>query len=173
MIELTRASDSVVGSLNLLDRQRLDQLNAAIDTAKGKMDDLRQASEEALAAAQQTLLQEQGDTVGVLRLQQKQDELELQNKINEAEAFGDKEAIANLEKARDLELQTYELKLKKAEADKKSSASPSTGSAATSGDTTKRFALDLNGNGKTLKAYSAEDPTDFLTAIERAQKTGL
>lgn len=160
-------------AFNLLNDADLSKLQDAIDTAKGKMDDLRQASEEALAAAQQTLLQEQGDTVGVLRLQQKKDELKLQNKINEAKAFGDKEAIANLEKARDLELQAYELKLKKAEADKKANASPSTGSAATSGDTTKRFALDLNGAGKTLNAYSAEDPTDFLTAIERAQKTGL
>ena len=111
---LNKETDLTRGEFALLNDADLSRLQSSIDTAKGKMEALRQASEDALAAAQQALLQEQGDTVGVLRLQQKKDELDLQNKINEAKAAGDQQALANLQTTLALEQQTYEIKLKKA-----------------------------------------------------------
>jgi TP901 family phage tail tape measure protein len=165
-------------SFDLLNDADLSRLQDAIDEAKGKMDDLRQASEEALAAAQQTLLQEQGDTAGVLRLQQKQKELELQNQINEAKAAGDREAINNLQTALSLEQQAYQIKLKKAEADAQANNTPSTSRTPTSSSNSsgglaspeRTYALNLNVAGKTLQTTTTQNPADFLSALETAKR---
>jgi len=177
MRELSEASYTARNNLNLLDQQRFDQLNSAIDAAKGKMEELRQASEEALAAAQQALLQEQGDTAGVLRLQQKQKELELQQRINEAKAAGDREALNNLQAALALEQKAYDLKIKKAEADAQSNnataASTRTAASAGAASPERTFALNLTVGQQTLQATTTTDPSSFLNSVAAAKRSAL
>ena len=165
-IDLTR------GRFALLNNADLSKLQSSIDAAKSKMEALRQASEDALAAAQQALAQEQGDTLEVLRLQQKKDELDLQNKINEAKASGDQEAITNLQQALDLEQQTYDLKVKKAAADQAAAAaaSKSTSSSSSSEPSKGTYTLNLNSGGLSLQTTTAADPSAFLSALERSRK---
>lgn len=172
---LTLATRDAQSSFDLLDEADLSNLQQAIDDATAKMNALRDASLEALAAAEKGLLQEKGDTVGVLRLEQKEKELALQNQINDAKASGDAEAIANLQKALDLEQQTFDLKLKKAQADKAAAAqtakpSASSSSSSSSGGSKGSYSLNLNIGGKTLQTTTDTDPTDFLSTIESAKK---
>ena len=141
------------------------------------MDDLRRASEEALAAAQQALLQEQGDKAGVLRLQQKQKELELQRQINDAKAAGDAQALNNLQAALALEQKAYDLKIKKAQADAQSNATSratSSGAASAGAASPERtYALNLTVGGQTLQASTTTDPSSFLNAVAAAKRAAL
>jgi tape measure domain-containing protein len=137
LFALSEATRGVSGQFNLLDQQRLDNLQSAIDRAKASMDALRQASEDALLAAQEELLQKQGDEAGLLELQHKRQLLELQQQLNEARDAGDQTAIANLEKALAIRQRSYELDQQSIEAKNRSqnsnSGSSSTASSSASG----------------------------------------
>lgn len=174
---LYKETDLTRGAFDLLNDADLSNLQDAIDAARGKMDDLRRASEEALAAAREALLQEQGDTAGVLRLQQKQKELELQQRINEAKAAGDRESLNNLQAALALEQKTYDLKLKKAEADSQSNnataASTRTAASAGAASPERTYALNLTVGQQTLQATTTTDPSSFLNSVAAAKRAAL
>lgn len=164
---LALKTDDVRNRFSLLNDEDLSKLRQAIDDATARMDELRQASEDALSAAQQALLEEQGDKVGVLQIQQKEKELELQKQINEAKAAGDAEAIRNLQTALDLEQQTYALKIKKAQADATSSSTSTSSKSSGGGE----YTLHLKVGSETLNTTAGTDPTSFLRAIENAKRS--
>lgn len=136
---LVREAESARGSFDLLDQARLDNLQQAIDAARGKMEQLRDASLSALDAAQRALLQEQGKQKELLELDLAQKKLELQRQINEARNAGDQEAIRNLQKALDLEEQTYQIKLKKLKASESNTTTTTAPSAPSVGNTTVNY----------------------------------
>lgn len=181
MAALAEATRGVSGQFDLLDQQRLDNLQSAIDRAKASMDALRQASEDALLAAQEELLQKQGDESGLLELQHKRQLLELQQQLNAARDAGDQTAIANLEKALAIRQRSYELEQQSIEAKNRSqnsnsgsSGTPSSSSSSASGgiSTGKTHRLELIGvNGRTFTTTADTDPTSFLDEIERAQRS--
>lgn len=103
------------------------------------MEQLRDASLSALDAAQRALLQEQGKQKELLELDLAQKKLELQRQINEARNAGDQEAIRNLQKALDLEEQTYQIKLKKLKASESNTTTTTAPSAPSVGNTTVNY----------------------------------
>lgn len=153
---------------NLLNDADLSRLQDSIDKAKGKMLDLKKSAQEALAAAQQALLQEQGNSAELLRLEFKQKSLELEQKIAEAKAASDFEAISNLQKALAIEKETYAIKQKKAELDNKQSTSNQGTTTVSKGGS---YSLDLSFGGQRLKATSETNPEAFLKAITIAQRS--
>ena len=162
---LRTSTDSTISTFNLLDEQDLSGLRSAIDSAKSKMDSLRKSAEDALAAAQRALLQEQGNELGVLALERKQKELELQKQINEAKTAGDLESLRNLQTALDLERQTYALKVQKAKSDSSSSSA-----AVKSGGG--EYNLNFNfGDGKSTSIKTTTNPTDLINALQQAQRS--
>ncbi len=175
---LALKTDEVRNRFSLLNDEDLSELRQAIDDATARMDELRQASEDALSAAQQALLEEQGNKVGVLQLQQKEKELELQQQIDEAQASGDATALANLKQAlKDWEA-VYALKIKAAQADaaaaSSSSATPSTTISNSSSSGSKgTYNLNVNVAGKTYSLQTISDPFSLVNALEIAQRSAL
>lgn len=178
---LALATQDTRATFDLLNDADLSQLQDAIDTARGKMEELRAAAQAALEEAQRALLQEKGDQAGVLELERKQRELELQTQINEAKAAGDAKALSDLQQALALEQEIYDLKLRKIQQQDAQRNAPSdygpprrtsgAGNAdAFNAAPAKIFQLNLRGDGRELKAFTLDDPDDFLSRVERAQR---
>lgn len=178
---LALATQDTRATFDLLNDTDLSQLQEAIDTARGKMEELRAAAQAALEEAQRALLQEKGDQAGVLELERKQRELELQTQINEAKAAGDAKALGDLQTALELEQEIYDLKLRKIQQQDAQRAAPppdndpprrasGAGNADAFNAPAKIFQLNLRGDGRDLKAFTFDDPDDFLSRAERAQR---
>ncbi len=102
MNELNSATRESSSSMNLLDKQRLDQLNSAIEAANDKLREMQneaQDAQTALAEMNAELLAEQGNTAAAdrlkLQIERSQRLAELEQKRLEAEATGNKAAAAD------------------------------------------------------------------------------
>lgn len=166
MNALAEATRGVSGQFDLLDQQRLDNLQSAIDRAKASMDALRQASEDALLAAQEELLQKQGDEAGLLELQHKRQLLELQQQLNEARDAGDQTAIANLEKALAIRQRSYELEQQSIEAKNRSQNSSSGSSSATSSSASGGGGITVNVNASNARVLDNNFVDDLSRALQ-------
>lgn len=100
MNELNAATGEASGSMNLLDKQRLDQLNSAIEAANAKLQEMQNEAEDArlaLAEMNAELLAEQGNTAAADRLKLQIEETEkltdIERRLAEARATGNTEAI--------------------------------------------------------------------------------
>jgi TP901 family phage tail tape measure protein len=185
----TRDARDAFGLLNDAD---LDNLQSALDATNNK---LREMQDEAESARQRLLeldaeiAAESGDTARAdqlkLDLDRTTDLAEAERALTEARAQGNKDAVAAYtEQLAKLE-QLYALKQRNLTQDlqareqerQAASASPSTASTAsssTNGSLTapeRTFALNLNADGQTLKTVTDTDPTSFLTALTRAQRS--
>ena len=177
--QLNKATHYADTAFNLLGDEDLSRLRAAIADAKSKMDDLRQASADALDEAQRALLQQQGNDLALAELDHKRTTLDLQKQLNTAQAAGDKDAIANLQQALQLQEQVYNLKAKEIqqaaqtrEREKATASSPTT--AVSSPAPTKTYQLDLVGtNGRTFTATTTMDPSAFLDELETAKRRSM
>lgn len=192
MAALAQATRGVSGEFDLLDQQRLDQLQSAIDGANDKLREMQQEANDArseIARLNAEIASEQGDTEKAALLKQQLDYqqalADIEAKRSQAELEGNRELVALYdEQARKLnELNTLKEKNIKADAESAKQQSSSstdtlpggTGAAAlpgSSGTSVRTYNLNLMGaNGRTLPATTTTDPSSFLDEIERAQRS--
>lgn len=193
MAVLGEATRSVSGQFDLLDQQRLDNLQSAIDAANAKLRQMQQEAEDAranIARLNAEIAAEQGDTEKAALLKQQLDYqqalADIEAKRSQAELEGNRELVALYdEQARKLtELNALKEKNIKADAEsaRQQSASNTTSTAALpggadaaalpsgSGTSARTFNLNLIGvNGRTLSATTTTDPTSFLDDITQVK----
>ncbi len=135
---LIREAEGAKSMMNLLDQTRLDALNAAIEGATQRLQQMRDAAQSALDSAERAYLQQKGDQKALLELEYEKQKLELTKQINDAREAGDQKALANLLKAKELNEKTYLLKKKELnENEKTKTSSSNTNTTTTSPDLTK------------------------------------
>lgn len=193
---LAEATRGVSGEFDLLDQQRLDNLQSAIDAANTKLREMQQEAEDAranIARLNAEIAAEQGDTEKAALLKQQLDYqqalADIEAKRSQAELEGNRELVALYdEQARKLtELNTLKEKNIKADAESarqqaanntSTAALPGgTGAAAlpsSSGTSARTYNLNLTGvNGRTLTTTTTTDPSSFLDELERAKARSL
>ena len=134
MNELNSATRESSSSMNLLDKQRLDQLNSAIEAANDKLREMQneaQDAQTALAEMNAELLAEQGNTAAAdrlkLQIEQSQKLAELEQKRLQAEREGNKEAAKTYAEMIRVQEALGEAKRKNLEADIAGEKSSTTG----------------------------------------------
>ena len=107
---LARAEALALGNASKLDKTTLSNLQSAIDAARQKMQELGDAAKSAAQTAQKELLQLQGKTEQVAQMEQQQKIAELNAKLQEARAQGNRQAEADYGQAIAATQQAYQLK---------------------------------------------------------------
>lgn len=107
---LARAEALALGNASKLDKTTLSNLQSAIDAARQKMQELGDAAKSAAQTAQKELLQLQGKTEQVAKMEQQQKIAELNAKLQEARAQGNRQAEADYGQAIAATQQAYQLK---------------------------------------------------------------
>lgn len=111
---LRMSADEVARSFSLLDENQLRPLIGAIQSAQREVESLNNSLLDTIAATNQELAALRGDTAEVERLRHEERRFELQQQLNTARALGDKETIANAEKALKLTDEAYNARTKQA-----------------------------------------------------------
>lgn len=195
MNALAQATRGVAGEFDLLDQQRLNQLQSAIDAANAKLRQMQQEAEDAranIARLNAEIAAEQGDTEKANLLKQQLDYqqalADIEAKRNQAELEGNRDLVALYdEQIRKLnELNALKEKNIKADAEsaRQQAANNNTSAAAlpggagaaalpsSSGTSARTYNLNLTGvNGRTLTTTTTTDPTSFLDELERARRS--
>lgn len=193
MNALALATRGVSGEFDLLDQQRLDNLQSAIDAANAKLRQMQAEAEDAraeIARLNAEIAAEQGDTEKAALLKQQLDYqqalADIEAKRAQAELEGNRKLVALYdEQARKLtELNALKEKNIKADAEsaRQQSSSNTTSAAAlpggagaaalpsSSGTSVRTYNLNLTGvKGRTLPATTTTDPASFLDELERAR----
>lgn len=167
MAALANATRGVSGEFDLLDQQRLSNLQSAIDAANAKLREMQAEAEDAraeIARLNAEIAAEQGDTEKAALLKQQLDYqralADIEAKRAQAEAEGNRELVALYdEQARKLgELNTLKEKNIKADADAAEAA--------------KRTADQVEKVSKTTADY-ADDTERLAGAMERLSKVDM
>lgn len=182
--DLARATAAARDHAKLLGSERLQSLNDAIARAREQVQGLRDDLASAVASAESELAQLQGDAAAVERIRYEQQTAELRRKTAEAQASGDRQAIADAAQLATLYEQIHRARAdaarKEAEQQRQQAADASrpppsaapaaTSSASTVGSTapTKVYRLDLAlPGGPTQTLRTLDDPASVLDQIQR------
>lgn len=185
-----QAANAKVG-FDLLNKERLDQLQDAIDSANDKLREMQeeaQSAKDRLAELNAEIAAERGDEATSerlkLQLEQQQALAEVEAKLAEAQASNNQELIRLYEEQiRKLET-LYALKEKNLEQDLKQKQQTQTASSGTSATTTtasggsgmqtgKVYTLNLTAGNNTLSTQTNADPQQFLDALTQAKARSL
>lgn len=185
--KLAVATQSAGQDFKLLDEQDLAGLNAALEEANDRLREMQeetQAAQDRLAELNAEIAAERGDSATAdrlkLQLEQQQAIAEVTAAIELARNQNNRELITLYEEQKRKLEELYALREKNLEADIKTrdttaannrSTTTSSGGSNASNTTGRTYNVNLNANGRTLAATTATDPTDFLAALERAQRT--
>lgn len=185
--KLAVATQSAGQDFKLLDEQDLSGLNAALEEANDRLREMQeetQAAQDRLAELNAEIAAERGDSATAdrlkLQLEQQQAIAEVTAAIEAARNANNRELIALYEEQKKKLEELYTLREKNLEADIKARdttasnnrTTTTSSNAGSAGNTTGRtYNLNLNANGRTLAATTVSDPSDFLAALERAQRT--
>ena len=121
MQDIARAAQAAHSNITALDSTTLRNLNASIDAAKKKLEDLQQQAKDTAADLDAELAQLKGDDSKTAKLEQQRKLRELEGKLQEARIRGNAEEIAQYERALELQRQIGAEKARQA-ADKKAEA---------------------------------------------------
>jgi len=99
MDQLANISDTAANKFDLLDNQRLNGLQQAIDAARSKMESLNATAESTLNSLRQRLADIQGDTEEAQRLQFEAERKRLQQQLEQARQAGADNAAADYARA--------------------------------------------------------------------------
>ena len=121
MQDIARAAQAAHSNITALDSTTLKNLNASIDAAKKKLEDLQQQARDTAASLEAELAQLKGDDSKTAKLEQQRKLRELEGKLQEARIRGNAEEIAQYERALELQRQIGAAKARQA-ADKKAEA---------------------------------------------------
>ena len=121
MHDIAEATHAASSNIAALDSTTLRNLNASIDAAKKKLEDLQQQAKDTAADLDAELAQLKGDDSKTAKLEQQRKLRELEGKLQEARIRGNAEEIAQYERALELQRQIGVEKARQA-ADKKAEA---------------------------------------------------
>ena len=121
MQDIARAAQAAHSNITALDSTTLKNLNASIDAAKKKLEDLQQQARDTAADLDAELAQLKGDDTKTAKLEQQRKLRELEGKLQEARIRGNAEEIRQYERALELQRQIGAEKARQA-ADKKAEA---------------------------------------------------
>ena len=121
MHDIAEATHAASSNITALDSTTLRNLNASIDAAKKKLEDLQQQAKDTAADLDAELAQLKGDDSKTAKLEQQRKLRELEGKLQEARIRGNAEEIAQYERALELQRQIGAEKARQA-ADKKAEA---------------------------------------------------
>ena len=123
MQDIARATMAATSHITRLDSTTLKNLNASIDAAKQKLEDLAQQAKDTAASLDAELAKLKGDDSKTAALEQERKLRELNGKLQEATIRGNAEEIAQYRRALDLQKQIYEEKKRQDAAKKAEEAS--------------------------------------------------
>ena len=112
--EIDYSADQLTRRFDLLDGSQLRPLIGAIQSARREISALNDSIIDTVNAAEQELAALRGDTAEVERLRFLERQTELQEQLDKARKLGDRETIANAEKALKLTEEAYELRKQQA-----------------------------------------------------------
>ena len=118
MQDIARAAHAAHSNIAALDSTTLRNLNASIDAARKKLEDLAQQARDTSASLDAELAQLKGDNSKTAALEQERKLRELNGKLQEAQTRRNADEIAQYQRAIELQKQIYEEK-KRQEAVKK------------------------------------------------------
>jgi TP901 family phage tail tape measure protein len=121
MHDIAEATHAASSNIAALDSTTLRNLNASIDAARKKLEDLQQQAKDTAADLDAELAQLKGDDTKTAKLEQQRKLRELEGKLQEARIRGNAEEIAQYERALELQRQIGAEKARQA-ADKKAEA---------------------------------------------------
>ena len=121
MHDIAEATHAATSNIAALDSTTLRNLNASIDAAKKKLEDLQQQAKDTAADLDAELAQLKGDDSKTAKLEQQRKLRELEGKLQEARIRGNAEEIRQYERALELQRQIGAEKARQA-ADKKAEA---------------------------------------------------
>ena len=107
MQDIARAAHAAHSNIAALDSTTLKNLNASIDAAKKKLEDLAQQARDTSASLDAELAQLKGDNSKTAALEQERKLRELNGKLQEAQARKNAEEIAQYQRAIELQKQIY------------------------------------------------------------------
>jgi len=121
MHDIAEATHAATSNITALDSTTLKNLNASIDAARKKLEDLQQQAKDTAADLDAELAQLKGDDSKTAKLEQQRKLRELEGKLQEARIRGNAEEISQYERALELQRQIGAEKARQA-ADKKAEA---------------------------------------------------
>lgn len=141
MQDVSDAANKAYSRITALDSTTLKNLNASIDAAKKKLEDLAQQARDTSASLDAELAQLKGDNSKTAALEQERKLRELNAKLQEAQARRNAEEIAQYQRAIELQKQIYAEKqrqeaVKKAEESQRAQESRSRSNTSTRSTTT-------------------------------------
>lgn len=107
MQDVAEAANKAYSRITALDSTTLKNLNASIDAAKQKLEDLAQQARDTSASLDAELAQLKGDNSKTAALEQERKLRELNAKLQEAQARRNADEIAQYQRAIDLQKQIY------------------------------------------------------------------
>ena len=137
MQDVAEAANKAYSRITALDSTTLKNLNASIDAAKKKLEDLQQQAKDTAASLEAELAQLKGDDSKTAKLEQQRKLRELEGKLQEARIRGNAEEIAQYERALELQRQIGAEKARQA-ADKKAEAAARAQESRSRGNATSR-----------------------------------
>ena len=114
MADLDAIAGRAANRFDLLDEQRLQGLQTAIDTAKAKVQQLSDSLADTVSSLRQEIAGLEGDTLEVERLRNQERILELEEQLQRARDLGDQEAIRRAQEALQLQQKAYKIRLDQA-----------------------------------------------------------
>ncbi len=114
---LARATNASVNGIRLMDSQTLDRLKQQIDSAKQRLQSLADSAKTTADSLEAELARLKGDDITALRLEHTKQLSELEAKLNYAKKRGNRDEIAQLQRALSLQKQIHQEQLKKTQAE--------------------------------------------------------
>lgn len=169
-------AEQALRGFNLLDSQTLSGLRGAIDSARQKLDSLRDSAASTLASLNEELAQAQGNLVQAQQLRNEQRVQDLQAQLAAAQAAGDQTSIATLKQALSTLQQINDLSIQSAKKQQQTQQqiSPKTPavvpSTSSSSAAAKKVEVTLHiGNTSVTGDFDDDDAQALLDALARSQ----
>ena len=170
MHDIAEATHAATSNITALDSTTLKNLNASIDAARKKLEDLQQQAKDTAADLDAELAQLKGDDTKTAQLEQQRKLRELEGKLQEARIRGNAEEIAQYERALELQRQIGAEKARQA-ADKKAEAAARAQESRSRGNATPRSTTASNATSHGAGDISPQQVVDVwddrIAAAER------
>ena len=172
MHDIAEATHAASSNITALDSTTLRNLNASIDAAKKKLEDLQQQAKDTAADLDAELAQLKGDDSKTAKLEQQRKLRELEGKLQEARIRGNAEEIAQYERALELQRQIGAEKARQA-ADKKAEAAARAQESRSRGNATPRSTTTSSATSHGAGDISPQQVADIWDdRIAAAEKRG-
>ncbi len=161
MHDIAEATHAATSNIAALDSTTLRNLNASIDAAKKKLEDLQQQAKDTAADLDAELAQLKGDDSKTAKLEQQRKLRELEGKLQEARIRGNAEEIRQYERALELQRQIGAEKARQA-ADKKAEAAARAQESRSRGNATPRSTTTSSATSHGAGDISPQQVVDAL-----------